>query len=80
MPAAPALFEQLEKSLKGEGDELVKRVKVRGVGVCIYGEKGTKNKAQQRVGVCVLPPLLSFHRCRCCAVLLTMRATYVQQQ
>jgi hypothetical protein len=27
--ASPALFDQLEKSLKGEGEELVKRVKVR---------------------------------------------------
>jgi hypothetical protein len=75
MPAAPALFEQLEKSLKGEGDELVKRVKVRGVG--IYGEKARKTKRSSALG-CVLPPLPSFHRC--CAVLFTMRAIYVQQQ
>lgn len=33
MPEAPALFQQLEKNLKGEeGEALVKRVKVRGGG------------------------------------------------
>ena len=29
MPAAPALFEQLEKNLKSDGADLVKRIKVR---------------------------------------------------
>lgn len=44
MPAAPALFEQLEKNLKTEGPDLVKRIKVwMGKGCSSGGHSGSQH-------------------------------------